>query len=266
MANHVTLQSSGLRVYYELSGPHGAPVVCLSHCFGSNLDYWDCHLPAFEGFNVLRFDARGHGRSDHPAGPYSLSQMAKDVVDLLDLLDIEYVHFVGVSMGGMIGQTLALSHRDRLLSLTLANSPCAYSPQQIALWRERAQLVLEQGIEAVRPVLMERWFTDEAASSGLPGYRFMDRAFTEFSPASFAAATEAICQIDTCERLGEVTVPALIVGSQDDPGVPVSVSEMMADRIPEAELHWLTPARHLATLEQPEGFNRIVRKFLNGLV
>ncbi len=262
MVEHVTLQASGLRVCYELIGPCGAPVVCLAHCFGSNLGYWDCHLPAFDGFRVLRYDARGHGGTDRPAGPYSLKQLADDVVALLDRLQLGIVHFVGVSMGGMVGQTLALDHADRLASLTLANSPCRYTPAQVSLWRERAQLVLEQGVNAVQPALMACWFTDEAAQRRSPGYCFMERAFGSFSATSFAAATEAISRIDTCDRLASIAVPTLLFGSRDDPGVPVSVSEMMARRIVQAELHWLEPARHLASLERADEFNRIIRQFL----
>lgn len=218
---------------------------------------------AVEGYRVLRYDTRGHGQSASPPGPYSLARLATDVVDLIDSLSIKRVHFVGVSMGGMIGQTLALTHADRLLSLTLANSPCNYTEEQIVLWQQRAQSVLDNGIESVKPALMQRWFTDHAASQGLPGYEFIDRAFSEFSADSFAAATAAVCEIDTRDELHRINIPTLLFGSHDDPGVPVAVSNLMAERIPDAQLHWLNPSRHLATLEQVEPFNTILREFIH---
>lgn len=220
-------------------------------------------MPAVQEYRVLRYDTRGHGQSDSPPGPYSLARLAADVVELIDSLSIDRLHFVGVSMGGMIGQTIALAHADRLLSLTLANSPCSYTDAQIALWKQRAQSVLDNGIESVKPALMQRWFTDDAAIRYIAGYEFIDRAFSEFSAASFAAATAAVCEIDTRDELHRINTPTLLFGSEDDPGVPVEVSNLMAERIPDAQLHWLTPSRHLATLEQVDTFNTILQNFLN---
>ena len=98
-------------------------------------------MPAFEGFRVLRHDARGHGESGKPPGPYSLEMMAGDVVGLLDALDIEQVHICGVSMGGMIAQTVALDHPGRVASLALVNTTSEYSDDQLQAWRDRAALV-----------------------------------------------------------------------------------------------------------------------------
>jgi len=256
------LTSDNARIFYKIEGASDAEVVCLSHCFGSNHQYWDCHLPAVQGYRILRYDGRGHGQSDCPAGPYSLSLLTCDVIELIDSLAIERMHFVGVSMGGMIGQTLALSHAERLLSLTLANSPCNYTDAQVSLWHERAQTVVDSGIDSVKPALMRRWFTDQAAIARTPGYAFIDRAFSNFSADSFAANTAAISQINTRNELHRINVPTLLFGSPDDPGVPVDVSELMAERIPDSRLHWLAPSRHLATLEQVDPFNNILRGFL----
>ena len=251
-----------IEMAYELSGPVDAPVVCLNHCFCADHRFWDWHMPAFNGYRVLRYDTRGHGRSSAPPGPYALSALAGDVVGLLDGLGIERVHFAGVSMGGMIGQTIALEHGGRLASLALINTTPEYSDDQRRLWRERAEIVLRDGIEAVHANLMERWFTDEAIAVQSPGYVYMMDVVNRFAPSSFDAVTAAMCELDTSARLARIDVPTLVVAAPEDPGVPVALSERLAERIPDAELHWLSPARHLATLEHVEAFNRLISDFL----
>lgn len=246
----------------ELSGPADAPVVCLNHCFGADHRYWDPHLPAFEHFRVLRFDTRGHGLSDAPAGPYDLSMLAADVASLCDALGIDKVHYCGVSLGGQIAQTFALEHPHRILSLTVVNSTCEYTEEQTQSWRDRADIAMTQGMEALREPLMKRWFTDDAARRQIPGYQYMNDAIGRFTPQSFAAASHAMCMLDTTSRLSDIRVPSMVVATPDDPGAPREVSEKMARLIPDCELHWLEPAQHLSSLEHPERFNTLMQNFL----
>ena len=247
---------------YEITGPTDGPVVLLSHCFSADHRFWDAHLPACEGFRVLRYDTRGHGTSGRPAGPYTLGMLAGDVIGLLDTLAIERVHFAGVSMGGMIGQTIALDYSSRLASLALINTTPIYSDEQRIAWRERAAIVMNDGIEVVLEDLMRRWFTDKAIANNIAGYRYMRDVVCRFAPTSFDAITAAMCELDTLHRLAEITVPTLVVAAPDDPGVPAQLSSTLAREIPHATLHWLTPARHLATLEHVETFNTILRTHL----
>ena len=139
------IEIDGITLNYAIR-PAAAPVVCLNHCFASDHRYWDPHLPAFEGFRVLR-RCPWPWRAK-PPGPYSLEMMAS-VVGLLSL-DIEQVHICGVSMGGMIAQTVALDHPDRVASIALVNTTSEYSDDQLQAWRDRAALVLRDGMEAVR--------------------------------------------------------------------------------------------------------------------
>lgn len=258
--NHI--QAGDIQMHYELTGPSDAPVVCLHHCFASSLGYWDQHLAAFEGFRVLRFDARGHGKSDAPAGPYTLEMMAGDIAALLDALHIDQVHFCGVSLGGQIAQTFILAYPERVASLMLVNTTCEYTEAQVSLWRDRAQEALDGGIEAVKGPLMERWFTPEAAAAQTPGYLYMEKAIASFSPASFDAASAAMCMLGTTSRLHEITAPTLVIGTPEDPGAPREITEKIARLIPNSHLEWLTPARHLSSLEHPEAFNQLIRDFL----
>lgn len=255
------IEIGDIALNYVLSGPADAPVVCLNHCFASDHRYWEPHLPAFEGFRVLRHDARGHGASDAPPGPYSLEMMAADVVGLLDALAIERVHLCGVSMGGMISQTVALDHPDRVASLALVNTTSEYSDDQLQAWRDRAALVLRDGMAAVRAPLMARWLTEAAATARSPGYVYMEEVIGAFTAESFAAASAAMCGLYTTPRLPEIKVPAIVIATPDDPGVPTETSEKMA-AILGAPLHWLEPARHLASLEHVDRFNGLMRAFL----
>ena len=249
-------------IAYELAGPAGAPVVVLSHCFCADHAFWDPHLEGCAGFQVLRCDTRGHGKSSRPSGPYTLDQLAGDIIALLNGLEIEKVHFVGVSMGGMIGQTVAISYPERLHSLALVNTTPVYSEAQRLAWRERAAVVLQDGMEAVHEGLMRRWFTDEAIAAGNPGYRYMAETVRHFAPESFDAVTAAMCQLDTTDRLRQISAVTMVVAAPDDPGVPPELSRLLADEIADAELHWLSPARHLATLEHPAAFNDLLRSHL----
>ena len=125
-------------------------------------------------------------------------------------------------------------------------------------WRERAAVVLDQGIEAVHGGLMRRWFTDEAIAADNAGYKYIAEIVSKFSPESFDAVTAAMCQLDTTDRLRHISALTLVVGAPEDPGVPPELSRMLATEIPDAELHWLTPARHLATLEHTITFNELL--------
>ena len=259
------IDTGRINMFFELSGPADAPVVCLNHCFASDHHYWDLHMEAFGDFRVLRFDTRGHGQSDAPPGPYTLEMLAGDVAGLCDALDIEKVHFCGVSLGGQIAQTFALEYPARLASLTLVNSTCEYTEEQTKMWRERADQALQGGIEAVRAPLLKRWFTERAAERQIPGYLYMEAAIGRFTPASFDAASAAMCALDTTDRLSSIDVPALVVATPDDPGAPREVSEKMARLIPNCELKWLEPAQHLASLEHPALFNQLIEEFLTAL-
>lgn len=251
-----------IEIAYVESGPEDAPTVLFGHCFCADHRFWDAHLPACDGFRAIRFDTRGHGASGRSDGPYALRQLALDVVGLMDHLGIAQAHYVGVSMGGMIGQTLVIEHPGRVASLALVNTTPRYSDQQRILWRERAAGVLKNGIEPIHADLMRRWFTDQALSDGLPGARYIAETIRRFDRRSFASVTEAMCALDTVERLAEISVPTLVVAAPDDPGVPRAMSELLAASIPKAKLEWLHPARHLASLEHVDTFNRLLAAHL----
>src|SRR5918993_4427046 len=154
------IQLNGVDLYYELSGPTGAPVAVFSNSLGTTLAMWDAVIPALRGrYRVLKYDTRGHGRSQVLDRPITIDDLAADLIGLLDGLGIARAHVVGLSLGGMTGQALASRYPDRVISLTLM-ATTAYMPTQ-ASWDERASLVRAQGTAAIVKATMGRWFTKE---------------------------------------------------------------------------------------------------------
>ena len=145
-ANIMQIQANGIQMNFELTGKKGAPVVALSHSLGSGLVMWDPQMAGLEqDYQVLRYDTRGHGKSEAPAGAYTLQKLGEDAIELLGVLDIDKVHWVGLSMGGMIGQCLALDHAARLQSLVLCDTAATIPREAQPIWQERIDAVSKKG-------------------------------------------------------------------------------------------------------------------------
>ena len=251
------------QISYRLIEKNIGPTVTMIHCFGSNKDYWNFHKESFIDHNSLVLDVPGHGESTLYEGTCTLSQIADDIVALLDYLGIEKVHLGGVSMGGMISQTLTLKYPDRVSSLMLINTTCVITENMHQLWQERARQVLKHGTGSVHDVLMQRWFTSNAIENKIPGYQYLSTSFKSFNPTAFKKISEAMCGLETNDKLKNISVPTLIIATPDDPGAPTHISKRMADFIKGSELHWLEPAQHLSSLEHVEAFNEIISNFLS---
>ena len=248
---------------YDVSGPEDRPAVLLSHCFAGNRHVWDAQLPALSAYRVIRYDARGHGDSGLPPGPYRLDDLADDAVGLLDALGIAQAHVFGISMGGRTARRLALRYPNRVASLGLITTSYMADAAERQSRMQRVAAVQRDGVAPQHDHNMSRWFTEQALRDQLPGVRVMSAAYLAFSPRAFEWISHAILHdVDDADKLQSLTMPTLIVASPDDPGVPRQASEYMRDAIPNAEFHWLGPAKHLATLEHPERFNQILVDFL----
>ena len=257
------IKANGIRMNYELSGRKDGPVAVLSHSLGSSLVMWEPQQPALEPyFQVLRYDTRGHGGSEAAAGPYTFELLAEDVVGLLDGLGLSSIHFIGLSMGGMIGQALGLDHPDRLLSLTLCDTAAANPPGSREIWQERIDLVREEGLTPLLEPTLERWFRPEFIRQAPPILEKIRRQFLATSINGYVGCSEAIMELDYLERLPQIKAPTLIVVGEEDPGTPVGAARAMQERISGSRLAVLPKARHLSNVEQPEAFNRAVLEFL----
>jgi 3-oxoadipate enol-lactonase len=257
------IKVNGIQMNYELSDKKGAPMVMLSHSLGSSLVMWDPQLRALEPhFQVLRYDIRGHGKSEAPPGAYTLELLAEDAVALLDAVGIDKVHWVGLSLGGMIGQCVALNYPKRLKSLALCDTASAIAPEAQPIWRERLDAVRAKGVEPQLEPTLERWFTPSFLKSNPPILGIIQKQFLATPKDGYSGCIEAIRKLNHLDRLSGIKVPTLIMVGEDDPGTPVAASEAMHKKISNSKLVILPSARHLSNVEQPEVFNTNLLTFL----
>lgn len=248
---------SAVELYSVVEGPVDAPALVLSPSLGSTLAMWDPQLPELlEHVRVVRYDPRGHGRSPVPPGPYEIRDLADDVIGLLDRLDIETAHYCGLSLGGMTGLVLASAYPERLDRLALAcTTAWTGSPEA---WQERAGIVTREGVGAVADAVVARWLTP-AYAAARPELVQQLRGMLVATPAEgYVACCGAIERMDLRDSLPGITVPTLVISAQDDLSIPPEHQQRLAQGIPGARLATLAPAAHLANLEQPGAFGRLL--------
>jgi len=258
------IHANGIQINYELSGKKDAPVIVLSHSLGSGLVMWAPQIKVLEPhYQVLRYDMRGHGKSEAPEGAYTLDQLASDVIRLLDAIGTDTVNFVGLSIGGMIGQCLGLNYADRLKSLVLCDTAAVIAQEARPMFEERKQAAREKGMQALVDGTLERWFTLPYLKQNPPVVDLIRNQFLATPVAGFIGCSEAILGLNYLDRLSEIELPTLIIVGEDDPGTPVAASEAIHNRIPGSELEILPAAAHLSNIEQAEAFNASLLRFLS---
>ena len=257
------ISANAIQINYEITGQKDAPVVMLSHSLASSMVMWNPQLEALEPhFRVLRYDMRGHGDSDAPEGAYSLELLVEDAVALLDALGIDTVHFVGLSIGGMIGQGFALNHAGRLKSLTLCDTSAIMPQEAQPILQERITAARENGMADQVDGTLERWFTPQYLQENPPEVEMIRQQIAATPLAGYLGCSEALRGLDYLDRLSEIKLPTLIMVGEEDPGTPVAASEAIHERIAGSKLVILPAARHLSNIEQAEAFNQSLMDFL----
>lgn len=237
--------------------------VLLAHAIGCDQRMWDDLVPVLATqFRVVRIDARGHGKSPAPRRPYSLEDLAGDALGVLDRLGIDKAHWVGLSMGGMIGQAFALEHPGRLGRLVLANTTSSYGPEGRAMWEARAKAVADGGVAAIKDLAMTRYFSDEFRERHPDVVDKVGRRFLETPAMGYIGCCDAIRDLDFTADLPRIRARTLVIAGGKDAGTPPAMSEAIATRIPGARLALIPGAAHLSAVEAPTEFNSLVRDFL----
>jgi 3-oxoadipate enol-lactonase/4-carboxymuconolactone decarboxylase len=247
--------------YYRLEGPEDAPVVVLSHSLGLDHTMWDEQAADLSTrFRVLRYDTRGHGASQAPEGDYELATLGRDVVALVDALGIRTFAFCGVSLGGMIGQWLAIHEAERLTHVVLANTTARVGDP--SSMEARRHVVLDGGMDAVVDTVLGRFFLPETASIRPVIVREARRTLLGTNPLGYAGCCAAIRDMDLRPQVGQIRVPTLVIGGNSDTSMPWDEhGGALAAAVPGAKAVRL-PTAHLSSLEQPRSFSAALFAFL----
>ena len=246
--------SQGCRIYYRLEGSAQKPLLVLVHALGVDHGLWDPQMPALlRYFQVLRLDLRGHGASDAPAGDYTIAQLAGDV---LATVTRERFSYCGLSLGGMIGQWLGAHHSDRLERMILANtSPRTPDP---SLFEQRRKTVLSEGLAAIEPAVMGRFFSSPAGTAA----NSIRTTLLATDRAGYAGCCAAIRDMDNRPLLPAIQVPTLVIGGDADVSTPwTGHGDVLASQIPGARVAKIEAA-HLSNLERPSTFTNAMLEFL----
>ena len=247
-----------VRLHHRLDGPEDAPLLVLSTSIGTRHTMWDAQAPDLaERFRLLRYDQRGHGQSDVPDGPYSIAELAEDLLGLLDELGVERAHFCGLSLGGMVGLWLGINAPERIDRLVLSCTAAYFPPAEE--WTRRAKVTRSsEGVAGLADGALERWFTP-AFHERRPDEidRFREMLIT--TPGEgYAGCCEAIREMDMREEMGSIQAPTLVIAGNDDPSTPPDWNRELAEAISDAGFHVLQDASHIANVARPREFTDLV--------
>jgi len=253
---------NGVELAYRFDGPANGRVVMMSNSLMSDYTMWDVTIPALtDRYRVLRYDTRGHGRSGTTPGPYSIGMLADDAVGLLDALGIQRVHFIGLSMGGMIGQQIGARYPDRVYSLSLCDTASEMPPR--LMWEERLSIARSQGIAGLLDGTIQRWFTGPFIARDPQSIEGVRRMISLTGVEGYIACASAVRDMAQTTMLLQVKAPTLILVGRKDPACTVEQANVLYRMIDGSQIVVIEDAAHLANIEQPQAFNRALGAFLD---
>jgi 3-oxoadipate enol-lactonase len=249
------------RLHCVDEGQEGAPVLVLGPSLGTDTGLFDAQVEVFDGaFRVVRYDLRGHGGSEVVPGPCTMADLAGDVLALLDRLGIDRFSYAGVSIGGAIGQQLALTVPERLEKLAVIASAAQFADPPS--WVARAQQVREEGTGPLVASRTGTWFTEQWAQAHPDDAERLLQMLRDTPREGYAACCEAIGAFDVRDRLGEITTPTLVVAGAEDPATPPEMVRVVAEGIGGAEFVVVPGAAHLPNATDPEPVNAALARHL----
>ncbi len=254
------IDADGCLLNVSVEGRDGGPTLMLSNSLGATLQMWEPQMQALtQLFRVIRYDRRGHGKSNVPPGPYSMERFGRDVLAILDDLNIDKVHWCGLSMGGMVGQWLGANAPERLGKIVLANTACYYPDP--TNWLNRIKAVKDGGIAAIADTVIAAWLTADFRERE-PQIAAKLKSMLLATPVEgYIACCEALSTLDLREGLPKIKSPVLVIAGRYDMSTPIAAAEMIRSQIPGASLTILDAA-HISNVEQPHAFTDAVVGFL----
>ena len=255
------IQSHGVAIDAEISGPDGAPVLMLSSSLGTTRHMWDPQMAAFTAkHRVLRYDRRGHGKSAVPKGPYSMEMLAKDAIAVMDGMKIDKAHWLGLSMGGMEGMWLGANSGARFDKMILSNTS-TYYPDKTP-WNTRIDAVRKAGsVAAIADMVINAWLTKDFQTSQPDTTARMKEMMISTPVEGYLGCCAAVRDMDNREVIKAIRNPTLIIAGAKDPATNVAAAEYIRDNIAGSKLAVLDAA-HIANVEVPDAYARTVLEFL----
>jgi 3-oxoadipate enol-lactonase len=257
------INANGISINYQIDGPEGAPWLIFSNSLLTNLSMWDDQVAGLKNdFRILRYDQRGHGGTDAPAGKYSFDVLVDDVIGLMDALSIKRANFCGISMGGMTALFLAQRHGDRFDRIIPCDCGPASTPQSAQQWKERIDLAAEKGMDALVDITVNRWFPPEFVATGAPALDNVRNMIRTTPYEGFAGCAYSLSDYDLRPGLGGINNPMLLICGTKDPTYP-GIQAINA-AVPGSKRVDLEGAGHISNMEQPAKFTQAIRDFLKG--
>jgi len=256
------IRTGSFVTHYVFRGKPDAPVLVLGNSLGTNFHLWDAQLPELAArFRVLRYDMRGHGLTEAPAGvdAYTIDELAGDVLALADALKVARFHYCGLSIGGMIGQRLGARAPDRVLSLALCDTAMTIAAPQV--YRDRADAVRKNGLDSISDAVLERWFTDAFLKRNPDIARGMRTMLTRNSIAGYAGCCLALATMDLAADARRIACPTLVVTGAKDQATPPEAARAIAAAVRGAKLVEIPDCAHISAVERPDEVTAALLKF-----
>ena len=255
---------NGVDIAYRFDGPKNGRVLLVANSLMANGSMWDWNMPALaDRYRVLRYDKRGHGRSSVVPGPYSIAQLADDAAGLLDALQIEKAHFMGLSIGGMIGQQLGARYPERMYSLSLCNTASEMPPR--SLWEDRFQIARTQGLAGLVDGTINRWFTAPFIERAPHDIEKVRQMILGTNVDGYIGCGSAVRDMAQSTMLLKIKAPTLVLSGRHDPACTVDQGTVLNRLIDGSRMVIIEDAAHLSNIEQPAQFNQAVRKFIDSV-
>ena len=252
-----------MRINHRVDGAAG-PWVTFVTGIANDLSLWDGQMPALErDFKCLRYDLRGHGGSEATAGDYSMEMLVRDLRALLDSLDVKRTHLIGLGLGGAIAQAFAIDHPERLHSLMPCCCRARMVPDFAAMWHKLRETVRLNGLESIVEPTVQRWFSEEFKAAHPEVLESVRRMIRRTTLDGYLGVTAAFLGLDVEDQLGRIAAPTLYVsGAEDKLGGPPGLMSKLSEKVPGARHVSVPKAAHIANIQSPDEFNRVLVDFL----
>jgi 3-oxoadipate enol-lactonase len=257
------IKANGIEFVCQIDGPEGAPWLTFSNSLNTNFALWDRQVAVLtDRYRILRYNARGHDGTGAPPGPWNLEDLATDIIGLWDALGIECSHFVGLSIGGMTGQALALGWPERIEAYVLADTRADFTGEFAATIPALIDRVAAEGLDPLIKGMPLRWFTEEVRTAHPELVDQAQALIAANTVEGYIACADAMTQLDFMDRLHEIELRTLLICGAQDLGTPPEGMREMRTRMPNATYVEIDPAGHLSNLENPTAFNAALVPFL----